>query len=118
MNALQIREILLKVQKEMKCPLCSASIDSSNIAINNESIADNMCELKMECQNCNSVFGGVAQFTNKVTELGKKLNASSRMKGNAVIDEFSYNDMREIKNSLQNFTSFTEIFAKKSLKDT
>ncbi len=113
MNALQIREILMKVQKEMKCPSCSATINSSNIGIHINSHDSDICELKMECQDCSSVFGGIAQFSNKVTELGKKLNASSRMKGNAEIDEFSFEEVTNIKNSLGNIKSFSDVFSKK-----
>ena len=110
MNALQIREILMKVQRDMKCPLCSSTIDSANIDIGEERGGSNSCKLKMECQECASIFGGVAQFSNAVTHLGKKLNASSRMKGNDMIDTFSFDDAHLIKESLYSCTSFAEMF--------
>lgn len=114
MNALQRREVLMKVRKEMKCPLCSTTIPASNISLA-EDFSNDFCTVEMKCKSCSSTFGGQAFFHEQVTELGKKLNASSRLpvtkKRNDEI--FSQQESSQIKESLKYVTNLSDVFKKK-----
>lgn len=109
MNALQIREILMKVGTEVKCPMCTSAISPSNISI--DGADDEACMLKMQCSNCNTQFGGRAQMMEIITPLGKKMNASSRLKKiqekNAAL---SHSEIENMKQSLQSVQSLTDMF--------
>lgn len=78
MDALHLREILLKVGKEIRCPLCNTPVSLHNI----ELIADNDlsqedCDLNILCDHCQFKFGGRAKLLSVPLSGRKKFNESS-----------------------------------------
>lgn len=79
MDAFHLREILLKIGKEVRCPMCSSSIPPQNIKLLAPE-ADSECIMQMTCPNCYFDFGGKAKMIQMISPEGKKFNASSLVK--------------------------------------
>ncbi len=77
MDSLHLREILLKIGKDMKCPMCSAPIHLHNIELFADDRYKDGCAMEVECEHCHFIFGGHAKVMQITTPEGKKFNAST-----------------------------------------
>lgn len=80
MDSLHLREILLKVGKDIKCPLCSSALGLHNIELIDSDHKNDDCILHMQCEYCHCSFGGKAKLVEPTMPEIKKFNASSLIK--------------------------------------
>ncbi len=100
MNSKQIREVLEKIQSEVTCPKCKKRINPKDIKIEHHD--KETCTLKITCTPCTFTFGGQAMFKEHLTPIGKKMNASSRMKHKKDIHQkISAHDKQSISNTMK-----------------
>lgn len=108
MNSQQIREVLTKIQNEVTCPKCNKKINPKDIKIASHN--KETCTLEITCSPCNFTFGGQAMFKEYLTPIGKKMNASSRVKHKKLQhNEIQNNEKSLITEELKKITSLSDI---------
>ena len=114
MNSFLIREVLMKVRNEIKCPKCQGFASPANISIEMKE-SEGLCQFSVECAHCEAEFGGLVQMKESLTPLGKKMNASSRKSLQIESEkEFSHNECTSLKDSLHSVSSLSDMFPSKN----
>lgn len=80
MDSLYLREILLKIGKDLRCPTCHTAVSPQDIRLTQTNEAHQECDLMVMCHHCNFSFGGKAKMIQAMQPEGKKFNASSLAK--------------------------------------
>lgn len=112
MNALQIRNLLLKIGQELHCPVCNKKLSSAHLKI--ENLQGQGCQIAISCPSCRDEFKGVAQMIPMLTPHGKMLNASSVLtKDQEISASIDSNDVSSVKSALTDSLLFSKLFEEK-----
>lgn len=107
MNPKQTRDLITKIQKEIKCPECNSKISPKNIKIQ-ELSNKNSCILDLTCNKCNLNFKGQCMIVEKVTHEGRKMNESSRIEKNKDLEPIKKDESSQIKKILKNYNNISK----------
>jgi ribosomal protein L37AE/L43A len=107
MNSKQTRDLLTKIQKEIKCPECNSKISPKNIKLQDLSNKNN-CILDLTCNKCNLNFKGQCMIVEKLTDEGRKMNESSRIEKNKDVDPIDKHESNQIKKLLKNYKNISK----------
>lgn len=111
MDSLHLREILLKIGKDVRCPMCNSMVAPQDIQLMSIENKENECDMEVTCHHCQFSFGGRAKMMNMVLPEGKKFNASSlvTLQKNPLEKEISPTEQSSFKNALHSSQSLSQL---------
>lgn len=106
-----IHQLFSEISSKLVCQKCKKKIAIDNLEIKETS--DSTCLLEVHCSKCDNIMNISASIETQVTEVGKKMNASSIIQQKSELDvpvsEREVGEVRRQLSSCSNLSSFLRI---------